>query len=70
MPPPLRSELTDRTRNLLYNRAQHITYKKIATETGIKSKWLEDFALGGQKSYCIMRVETLYRYLTGHGVFE
>lgn len=70
MPPPLRSELTERTRNLLFNRPQHQSYRVISDATGISSRWLTDFAIGGQKSYCVMRVETLYKYLTGHGVFE
>lgn len=69
MPPPLTSELTERTRQLLYNRPQYQTYKVIAEATGISAKWITEFAVGGQKSYCIMRVETLYKYLSGHGVF-
>lgn len=66
----MRSTLAERTRELLKTRPRTVTYEKIAADTGLKRRWLNDFAGDTHGTWCVGRVETLYNYLSGKPLFE
>lgn len=60
-------ELVSRTRELLKNRPEELTYKKISADTDITVAWLDYFANnpGSLANTSATRVATLYEYLSG-----
>lgn len=61
----LSTELRDRTFILLRNRSPALTLQKIADETGLTKRWLENFLNEIVDDPSASRVETLYVFLTG-----
>lgn len=61
----LSSDLRDRTLILLRNRPPITTLQKIADETGLTKRWLENFLNSVVDDPGSSKVETLYVFLTG-----
>jgi hypothetical protein len=59
------SALLRRTRDLYRNRPADLTPAKIAKDTGIKASWLNDFGWSRSPDPGVIKVETLYLYLSG-----
>lgn len=61
----LSSSLRDRTIMLLRNRDSSLTLEKISNETGLTKRWLENFIGNTVDDPGVLKVETLYVFLTG-----
>ena len=60
-----RSNLVERTKQLLKNRPAELTYKKIEAETGLTVAWLTHFASHSDVDPAAGKIVTLYEYLSG-----
>jgi hypothetical protein len=60
----LKTELRDKTRELLKNRPISMTLLLISEATGIEESWLKVFSSQGINEPSVNKVETLYLYLT------
>lgn len=63
-----KTKLRDATMRHLLNRPRTLEFKKIAEDTGLNKFWLESFAKGMIAHPSVVRVETLYEYLTGREI--
>lgn len=58
-------KLDTKTRELLFKRPIDLSYKQIAEETGLKERWIKNFAHNSDCDAGSRKVEQLYTYLTG-----
>jgi hypothetical protein len=61
---PNTSKLRDEARQLLANRSVKITYKDIASATGVSLRWIENFAAGDIVNPGVCYVEAIKDFLT------
>lgn len=59
------NRLRDRTLKLIKHRDRTVTLEIIAIETGLTRRWLEEFLAGNIDDPGVVKVETLYVFLTG-----
>lgn len=67
--PKFQSELEARTLALLDKLPRHVDLKDVATETGLSSSWLTQFATKQLTHPSVGRVEKLYNYLSPTPLF-
>lgn len=60
----LGSRLLEQTRELLDNRPKGVTFKRIAEETQLSMSWLSHFAADNCDDPGVIKIETLWRYLS------
>ncbi len=57
--------LRDKTLKLLKKRCPSVTFYDIAKDTGLDVNWLKSFNKDLTKHPSVVRIQTLYEYLTG-----
>jgi hypothetical protein len=61
--PDFKSDLLNKTLNLLKNRPSTITYKKITANTDIPTEWIKQLATNRIDDPGVKRIETLFNFL-------
>lgn len=64
------SEVADKVRHALLSRSRSVLYSHIIEETGLSQQFLTSLSLARNKEYDIVRLEKLYKYLTGRSIAE